>query len=217
MRHLEERTIPGLHARVFEMLRGHCLPPAEVLDLGAGSGAWANRLADHGYRVTAVERDSAGYRGAAPLLVADLNKAFSSLFGGRRFDLITCLEVIEHVENPRHLLREARSLLKSGGLLIVTTPNFQSVVGRLRFLWTGELRHFGRDARFNEPTHISPLHTLMFERALADSGLSVREHAYDRLKASGSRWPFRLIASMLEPVLRGSKGGDTHIFVLAVG
>jgi SAM-dependent methyltransferase len=215
MTRLEERTVPGLHARVFEVLRRHHSPPADVLDLGAGTGAWANRLADQGYRVTAVERDSAGYRGRASLFVADLNKEFAGALGERRFDVITCLEVIEHVENPRHLLREARSLLKDRGLVVVTTPNFESVAGRLRFLWTGELRHFGSDPRFNEPTHISPLHTLMFERALADSGLAVCEHAYDQPRPSGSRWPFRLIATILEPVLRGRKGGDIHIFVLA--
>jgi SAM-dependent methyltransferase len=165
--------------------------------------------------VTALERADGDYRGSAPLVVGDLNQDFASNVDSRVFDLLTCIEVIEHLENPRHLLREARRLLASNGLLLVTTPNIESTAGRLRFLWTGELRHFGQDPLFNNPTHITPIHTLMFERALRDAGLRVVEHGYEQDLASGSRWPFRALASILNPVLRGPRGGNNHIYVLA--
>jgi SAM-dependent methyltransferase len=211
---LTERTSPGLHSVVFATLRRARPAPARVLDLGAGSGAWANRLLEAGYDVTALERPDGGYAGSAPLVVGDLNQDFASRLHSRAFDLLTCIEVIEHLENPRHLLREARRLLAPNGLLVVTTPNIESTAGRLRFLWTGELRHFGRDPVFNEPTHITPIHTLMFERALRDVGLRVVEHGYEEELASGSRWPFRALASVLDPVLRGPRGGNNHIYVL---
>ena len=212
---LAERTSPGLHAVVFETLTRLRPAPARVLDLGAGTGAWANRLLEAGYEVTALERPNGGYAGSAPLVLGNLNEEFVSQFGSRRFDLLTCMEVIEHVENPRHLLRGARRLLSPGGLVVITTPNIESTAGRLRFLWTGELRHFGRDPAFNEPTHITPIHTLMFERALDDVGLRILEHRYEREMASGSRWPFQVLASVLEPLLRGPRGGNNHIYVLA--
>jgi SAM-dependent methyltransferase len=167
--------------------------------------------------VLALERADAGYAGSAPLLTADLNEDFASQLGSHRFDVVTCIEVIEHLENPRHLLRGARRLLASGGILLITTPNVELTAGRLRFLWTGELRHFGRDPSFNEPTHITPIHSLMFERALGEVGLRVHEHDYERSLASGSRWPFCLVASLLDPLLHGPRGGNTHIYVLAEG
>jgi SAM-dependent methyltransferase len=188
-----------------------------VLDLGAGTGAWSNRLFDAGYQVISLERAGAGYAGSAPLVTADLNEDFASQLGSQRFEVVTCIEVIEHLENPRNLLRGARRVLASGGMLLVTTPNIESTAGRLRFLWTGELRHFGRDPVFNEPTHITPIHTLMFERALEEVGLRVLEHGYEESLASGSRWPFRVVASLLDPLLRGPRGGNTHIYVLAEG
>jgi 2-polyprenyl-3-methyl-5-hydroxy-6-metoxy-1,4-benzoquinol methylase len=211
---LAERTISGLHATVFEMLARLRPPPARVLDLGAGTGAWANRLLAAGYRVTAFERPNAGYLGSAPLIEGDLDHEFASRFGQERFDVLTCLEVVEHVENPRHLLRSARRLLEPDGAVVLTTPNIESTAARLRFLWTGELRHFGRDPVFNEPTHITPIHTLMFERALEAVGLRVVEHQYDREIASGSRWFFAAAARLLEPLLRGPRGGNNHIYVL---
>jgi 2-polyprenyl-3-methyl-5-hydroxy-6-metoxy-1,4-benzoquinol methylase len=212
---LEERTIPGLHSLVFDKVRTRRPPPASVLDLGAGTGAWANRLLAAGYSVTAIERPYGGYRGNAPFVAADLNTDFLGLLGERKFDLITCLEVIEHVENPTQLLRSVRHLLASNGLAVFTTPNFESTAGRLRFLWTGELRAFGKDPRFNEPSHISPIHSLLFQKALASAGLAIVEASFDRPLASGSRWPFRLAARLLDPFLRGSRGGDIHLFFVA--
>jgi 2-polyprenyl-3-methyl-5-hydroxy-6-metoxy-1,4-benzoquinol methylase len=184
------------------------------LDLGAGTGAWANRLLAAGYAVTAFERPNAGYAGSARVVEGDLNREFATEFGETRFDVVTCIEVIEHVENPRHLLRNARRLLAPGGLLVMTTPNIESTAGRLRFLWTGELRHFGRDPAFNEPTHITPIHTFMLERALDDVGFRVLEHCYDSRLASGSRWLPALVARLLDPTLRGPRGGNNHIYAL---
>jgi SAM-dependent methyltransferase len=214
-RELVELTIPGLHSVVFETVMRLRPPPARVLDLGAGTGAWADRLQRSGFDVTALERTNAYYGASVPLVLADLNDDFAAQLGPARFDIITCIEVVEHIENPRHLLRSARRLTNPGGLVVVTTPNIESTAGRLRFLWTGELRHFGRDPAFNEQTHITPIHSLMFQKALGDVGLHEVEHRYERDMTSGSRWLFGLLALALNPLLRGPRGGDNHIYVLS--
>jgi 2-polyprenyl-3-methyl-5-hydroxy-6-metoxy-1,4-benzoquinol methylase len=149
--------------------------------------------------------------GSARLLTADFNEDFASQFGSQRYDLVACSEVIEYLENPRNLLRRAKRLLASGGMLLVITPNIESTAGRLRFLRTGKLRHLGPASVFNEPTHTTPIHTLMFERVLGEFGLRVPEHDYEEFLGSSSRWPFRVVASLLDPLLRGPRGGDTHI------
>jgi len=47
------------------------------------------------------------------------------------FDIITCLDVIEHVEEPIDFLLTATSMLKEDGIMVVTTPNYSGVVARI--------------------------------------------------------------------------------------
>jgi len=47
------------------------------------------------------------------------------------FDVITCLDVIEHVEDPISFLLAATSMLKDDGIMVVTTPNYSGVVAKI--------------------------------------------------------------------------------------
>lgn len=99
-----------------------------VLDPACGSGYGAADLAQIATTVIATDLSSDAIRHAQasyPLpnlefLAAD---AQALPFRDRSFDLITAFEVIEHLDEPRNLLAEARRLLSPGGLLLVSTPN----------------------------------------------------------------------------------------------
>jgi len=98
-----------------------------ALDVGCGAGLLAEPLARLGAKVTAIDvapeviavaRDHAAgqrlaidYRHAA---VEDLDS---------RFDLVTAMEVIEHVADPRAFLICLAARLAPGGLMILSTPN----------------------------------------------------------------------------------------------
>ena len=47
------------------------------------------------------------------------------------FDVITFIEVLEHINNPREELKKFHSLLREGGALYITTPNFNSLSRRM--------------------------------------------------------------------------------------
>ncbi len=113
------------------------LPPEPgdfVMDVGCGSGVIANHLAEQGAEVIAVDGN--------PDAIAFARKQFSSekiqfvnglvdeLFeAGRPVDKIYCLEVIEHIyyEQVVKMLRAFHALLKPGGQVFLTTPNYASL------------------------------------------------------------------------------------------
>jgi 2-polyprenyl-3-methyl-5-hydroxy-6-metoxy-1,4-benzoquinol methylase len=137
---------PDHHAHYFtyQVGRGVCrflqqVGPLEgryVLDYGAGPGYLVEQLLRCGAYVSAVEYSEQ--------CVADLNRRFrcdrfwesAELFDGRRlpwedhrFDIVCCLETIEHLL-PEHLnavLRELLRVVRPGGIVLLTTPNAEDL------------------------------------------------------------------------------------------
>lgn len=98
----------------------------DILDVGCGAGNMIHHLAQYG-RVRGIEVD------ARPVSIAqargydvrqgDATKTIP--FPDASFDLITALDVIEHVDGDTNIMREARRVLRPHGHLLVTTPAFQ--------------------------------------------------------------------------------------------
>jgi hypothetical protein len=75
-------------------------------------------------------------------------------------DKIVCAEIIEHIKEPDHLIKEISRILKDGGEVVITTPNDRSVWGVYELFWD----LFGRGRNYGE-THL---------RFFSESGL----HSY---------------------------------------
>jgi SAM-dependent methyltransferase len=105
-----------------------------ALDLSAGDGLSTQMLRQRGWRVIPTERKVSRPGWVAADLVSDLP------FRSESFDLVLLLEVIEHLPDIPHSLREIARVLKPGGTAIVTTPNRLNVVSRIHYLLTGFYR-----------------------------------------------------------------------------
>ncbi|HEX5055788.1 MAG TPA: class I SAM-dependent methyltransferase [Gammaproteobacteria bacterium] len=210
---LWERAYPGLHAEILEQFLVHIKMLCPVLDLACGTGAWLARLQSHGFRdVIGMDRGKEDF-GLDPSLFVhtDLDGAFGHAVG-RTFDVITAMEIIEHLESPAGFLREARKLINPGGYMFVTTPNVECTQGRLRFLLQGQLRAFEADGTA-DPTHISPLLSTLLPRLTERSGWKIQERI--PLLTNTSRLGVRLFCQLLNPFLKGAaKQGDCHLFIL---
>jgi len=99
-----------------------------ALDVGCGAGLLAEPLARLGASVTAIDaagesisvaRDHASRRG----LAIDYRVGGVEAAAGERFDLVTSMEVIEHVADPLAFVRGLADAVAPGGLLIMSTPN----------------------------------------------------------------------------------------------
>lgn len=154
---------------MFErVLRSH-QPVGKVLDFGGGIGGLSRRLV--GMRmfesVDSVDIMPApdGLELAGDWHSQDLNEP--TAFSNGSFDVIVSAEVIEHLENPRAVVREWFRLLKSGGLLLFSTPNNESLRSILALVCRGHYAAFG-DASY--PAHITPLLKKDMDRILREAG-----------------------------------------------
>lgn len=103
-----------------------------ILDVGCGQGLLANYMAAGlGLATTGVDINRALVEAAAR---SDVTGANTFLVGDAAdlpvasdtFQMVTCIEVLEHVENPNRVLEEIRRVLVLGGWLVLSTPNEQT-------------------------------------------------------------------------------------------
>lgn len=98
-----------------------------VLDIGCGNGALLAEIRKLGsWKLCGIESSESAVSLACgqgfDVRLGDATVDPTTLFEPRSFDLIISAEVIEHVYNPRGLLRQAHTLLRPQGRLLLTTP-----------------------------------------------------------------------------------------------
>jgi 2-polyprenyl-3-methyl-5-hydroxy-6-metoxy-1,4-benzoquinol methylase len=99
-----------------------------LLDVGAGQGALIEEAEALGYDTLGIDRcEPLARRARARGLRVECTSA-KDLDGAARFDVVTMMDVIEHVPDPRRLLADARRLLRPLGRLVVYTPNHRGAV-----------------------------------------------------------------------------------------
>lgn len=116
--------------------------PTRVLDIGCGEGSLGKVLKErYGSGVYLVGTDIS--KQALELARQHYDEVYRNdaeredirtLFPEKRFDYIVCLEVLEHVFDPLKILGQASDLLRSGGQIIVSFPNFAFYRYRLEVL-----------------------------------------------------------------------------------
>lgn len=214
------------------------LVPGRSLDVGCGDGAVPARLSGIGFEAHGLDQDARSIQVAREKYGLDTVQALplqtfvaESLAAGRRFDLVTFFEVLEHQDDPRGFLAQVAQLARPGALIAGSVP------ARDRFL-------AGLDRRMNEGD-LPPHHFLWFSpRALRSllvvSGLAEVEvrraggmgyiEVVRRIGALVGRrarplplplaWGLRGLAALLAPVAAfpvwvGLRRRPSHLFFLA--
>jgi len=154
----EDPGPPPAHIREFV----RSLTPAErALDLGVGDGRLTVQIeALHvtGADVSQIALDRARKRlPDAELVLVEPDKPLP--FADNEFDLVVCIETIEHIRDAQLALSEIRRVLRPGGTLALTTP----LAGRLRVLVRGIESPFSPHVRaFTRRSLRSTLETMGF-------------------------------------------------------
>ncbi len=132
--------------------------PKKILDLPAGLGQFTDALKRAGHEVTPADIN----RHRDDYVNADMTARLP--FPDAGFDAAACLEGIEHMVDPLHLLSELMRVVRPGGRVVISTPNVMNYYSRLRFLFTGTFYQFNpaelRDlppGAMEDRFHVSPI------------------------------------------------------------
>ena len=128
----EFRPLHQINPLRLDWIRGHVeLSGAKALDIGCGGGILAEAMTAAGARVTAIDMAE------GPLAVARLHQLESGVEVDYRrstaealavaepehYDIVTCLEMLEHVPDPSQVIRSCAELVRPGGDVVFSTIN----------------------------------------------------------------------------------------------
>jgi len=111
--------------RLVEKVSG--MQNGSLLDIGAGTGAFAAAVQKAGWKVIGLEPDAIARENALRnyrLRLQTLNELFS--FSDQQFDVITLWHVLEHVHELHKYIETFHRVLKENGTLIIAVPNYTS-------------------------------------------------------------------------------------------
>ena len=114
----------------LSFLRDRPCPGGRLLDVGCGTGHFAEAARQAGYRVTGLDRsrpqlDLARSRFGLTDLHAETLAGYAGHAPAGSFDVVTAFQVLEHVADPVAFLAHAKGLIAPGGYLGLGVPNWR--------------------------------------------------------------------------------------------
>lgn len=174
----------AVHDVVTRILDGQTRRGA-LLDVPAGEGALASRLRRAGFDVRCCDLYTEIFRlPDVEIRRGDLSGTLPYEDG--EFEFVTCVEGLEHIENPQQAVREFARLMKPGGQLVVTIPNILNVEERVKWLLHGYTSHF-------KPLSREHLEGLSRDFAgMEEVALHVNAISYSELRYTLEKYGFRI-------------------------
>ncbi len=109
--------------QVLDRYVGEGSPNRRILDVGCGTGTMLSYLAAYGKaQGVDIDEEAIGYCRERGLTDVRLGAAETLPFEDGSFDLVTALDVVEHLDEDVAALREIRRVLRPGGMLLLTVP-----------------------------------------------------------------------------------------------
>ena len=127
----------------------------KLIDLGCSCGFMVEAALEAGYDARGVEFSEAAVKAAAPAIRERITVGDIHNLKGGGYDVVTAFDILEHTRDPLGTLRQWATLLNPRGILVIATPNTDSLFRKIMgsrwpmlqpyqhtFLFSG--KHFGR-------------------------------------------------------------------------
>ncbi len=101
-----------------------------VLEIGTGSGYGVDIIAPHAEEFVTIDKHQTPMNSSSAVKFIQMNVPPLHGIPSNSFDFVITFQVIEHIQNDGLFLKEINRVLKSGGKLIVTTPNKKMSITR---------------------------------------------------------------------------------------
>jgi ubiquinone/menaquinone biosynthesis C-methylase UbiE len=220
---LNSEAAPLAHQAIHDMVVGilEKEPRGPLLDVPAGEGALAARLIAAGFEVSCCDLYPEIFRlNGVSIQQGDLNGELP--FADRSFDYVTCLEGLEHIENPQQAIREFARVLRPGGKVIVSIPNILNIEERLKWLLYGYTSHFKPmtrahvarlraeyDNREEIAAHVNPIGYSELRYILEKHGFEIAQTHRDKPKSNAwLYWPIVLLIRLIARLTPAAKRSE---------
>jgi 2-polyprenyl-3-methyl-5-hydroxy-6-metoxy-1,4-benzoquinol methylase len=160
-----------------------------LVDVGCGSGALWHVLRPVFSRYVGVDLIRYdGFPTDGELVTSNLDDDSLPL-DDEYADVITSIETIEHLENPRAFMRQLTRVVKPGGVVVVTTPNQLSLLSKMTLVLKNQFNAF-QDGSY--PAHLTALLGIDLLRIAMESGLvepTIHYTNSGRIPFTSIHWP----------------------------
>lgn len=159
----------------------------KLLDIGCGPGFFLDEAKRRGWEVQGADlsRWSREYAKEHFNIEVHQGPLTAARIPHRAFDVIVMNDVIEHIEDPKAVLKEIRRILKNDGVIYISTPDIQSFLSRLlRAKWWGinkyHLFYFSKKTieKLFEEVGFKPLRYSSYPRIFSLSYWAMRLKSY---------------------------------------
>ncbi|WP_367605668.1 bifunctional 2-polyprenyl-6-hydroxyphenol methylase/3-demethylubiquinol 3-O-methyltransferase UbiG [Legionella sp. W05-934-2] len=181
------KTLHDINPTRLNFVQEHSdLADCNVLDVGCGGGVLCEAMAEHAKSVTGIDIVSSAIETAidhanqAKLTIRYLNTPIEDL-SESQFDVITCMEMLEHVDSPDIVIKHCYRLLKNQGWLLLSTIN-RTAIAYAQVILAAEYL-----------LNVLPRQTHDFNKFIKPSELSriCREHGFEVIDIKGLKYnPF---------------------------
>jgi len=191
------------YATTRRMLAERYPQRGRLLEVGSGYGYLLDYFRQDGWDVVGVEPNEGLNRHARKVLNLEVLQKIlpEAKFPDASFDVVTMMHVIEHVPDPTDTLREIHRVLKPGGMLVMETPRYDTLMfkllgrrerslsceGHIYFFTTKTLREISEKVGFSVEREDMVGRSLTLDRLIYNVGVMTRSKALGNALSSGSK------------------------------